>query len=49
MVYWDLILSGLVLVFFGLLAWLILWPHGESWVPLELQAGEDDPGTVRPD
>jgi hypothetical protein len=34
---WDYLLAGLVFVFFALLTWVLLWPHGESWIPEELR------------
>lgn len=39
---WDFVLSGLFLIFFMALAWLLLAPHGEPWVPDELRPDSDE-------
>lgn len=34
---WDFVLAGIVFVFFLALTWLLLWPHGDSWLPDDLR------------
>jgi len=44
LVIWDFILAGLVFLLFLVLTWLVLWPHGESWLPDELRDDRAEAG-----
>ena len=34
---WDYLLAAAVFLFFALLTWVLIWPHGDTWVPEELR------------